>query len=292
MIEPVPYDIIVAREDEPLVLAGPPGQLAGRVELHNRSDVDVVLRDAVLSDQNNVLTTRPLRQSLSPLVLKPYQERRLPLTLAVDPTTPPGEYRAELELAGQRRPVVLHVTEALDLTVRPQSLVVLNRPGQAQRKRIVITNEGNVAFAIGDIGDVDLEDDLLAYRPARLALEPWSESAKQDIEGPVLALIRIAREGAYVEAGASIRTAGDKLELAPGETTAVDLEITVRTELLENTRYRGRAPLLTRNLEIIVVASGDRVESSPATTPAVETGKRVESETSGRTARRRRGGRR
>jgi hypothetical protein len=267
--EHVSYDIIVAPEGEPLVLAGPPGQLTGQVDLHNPGDVNVVLRDAGLSDPNGVLTTRSWRQSLSPLVLRPYQECRVPLTIAVDPTTPPGEYRAELELAGWSRPVVLHVVEVFALTVRPQLFVVMNIPGQPQRKRLIVTNEGNVAFSIGDIGDVNLEDDMISNRTVRVALESWSESVNPEIEGPVLALVRVGREGSYLADGLFVRTLGGKVDVAPGETTAIDLEITLRTELPHNSRYRGRAPLLTRDLEIIVVSSGGPVDGEAPTTSAL-----------------------
>lgn len=257
MVEPVPYDVIVAPEGEPLVFAGPPRQLTGRVELHNRSDVDVVLRDAILRDPDKVFSMRPMRQSISPLVLKPYEERRLLLTLVIDPTTPPGEYRAEVELAGQCRTTVLHVSELLDITVRPPSIVLLNRPDQPQRKRIVVANDGNVAFAIGHIGDVDLEDDFLARHTARVVVEPPSQVGKQEVEKPLVVLLRIAHEGAYVEAGMSVRKVGDELDLAPGETMPIDLDITLQKELRANSRFRGRVPFGTRDLEIIVVPSSE-----------------------------------
>jgi len=280
MAEPVPYDIIVAPEDEPLVFAGPPRQLTGRVELHNRSEVDVVLRDAVVRDPEKAFSMRPLRQSISPLVLKPYEERRLPLTLVIDPTTPAGEYRAELELAGQCRAVVLHVTELVDLTVRPQSLVVLNRQGQPQRRRIVVANEGNVEFAIGRIGDVDLEDDFPANRPARVIVEPPNKAGKQEVDKPIVVLLKIAREGAYLEAAMSVGKVGDEMSLAPGEIAPIDVDITVQKELRANSRYRGRVPFGTRDLEILVVPSGER---SP---------ERADRERGGRAAPKRQGGRR
>jgi hypothetical protein len=261
MAENIPYDIIVAPADEPLVLAGPPGQLTGSVGFHNLGNANVVLRDAGLSDPSGVLTTRPVRQALSTIVLRPFQAGRVPLTVAVAPTTPPGEYRAELELAGQSRPVVLHVAEVFALTIRPQSFVIRNLPGQPQRKRLIVTNEGNVAFAIDAIGSVDLEDDLLLDRPVRVALEAWREKTSTASAEPVLTLVRVGREGSYLPDGLLVRTLSGKVDVAPGETTAIDLEITLRIELPRDSRYRGRASVLTRDLDIIVVASGGPVAS-------------------------------
>jgi hypothetical protein len=254
---------IATPQDEPLVLAGPPGQLTGQIELDNPGDVVVVLRDAGLKDPSGVLSTTFERQTFSPLVVRAHQKRRAPLTVTLDQTTPPGEYRAELELAGGTRPVVLHVSEVIDLTVRPQSIVVMNQPGP-QRKRIVVTNEGNVSFVIGDLGDVDLEDDMISERAARLALEPWTTTKGEKIEEPVLALLKIASEDAYRDAGLAVHTLGAGLTVAPGDVAVIDLEVTLQVDLPSNSRYRGRTPLLTRTLEFIVVSSGGPLEKHPA----------------------------
>ena len=187
MTKSVPHNIIVTPEDEPLVLTGPPSLLAGEVELFNSSDVDVVLRDVALLDTGGVLVTLSPRQSLPTVVLRPHQGRRVPLSIAVDPTTPPGDYAVELTVGGDSRPVVLHVTEFFELTVQPEFLVVLNRHGEAQRRRLFVTNDGNVTFAIGDIGEVDLEDDMIAQRSARVALEPLARVEHPKGERPVLA---------------------------------------------------------------------------------------------------------
>lgn len=256
MALPIQHDVIGGSPEKLVVLAGPPGQLTGPVDFHNRSDVDVVLREIGLNDASGRLTSRPLRLPVSTLVLRPSQERRIQITVAVDPTTPPGDFRAELDIGARSVPVLLHVTEVFDLTVRPQSIVVLNRPGEAQRKRIILTNTGNVGFSVDAISDVDLEDDMLPDRAARVALEPCAEAAGQQIEGSVLALLRIRREGSYREAGLSVRQLGGKIDVAPGETAPIDLEITLQTDLPDGSRYRGKAPVLTEDLEIIVVSSG------------------------------------
>src|ERR1700681_3295261 len=133
MAEPLAYDIIASPDDEEIVLAGPPGKLTGRMNFHNRGNVNVVLRDAGLSDASGVLTARTLRLSLATLVLRPNQEKQVQLRFAVDPATPAGKFHAELEFGGRTRPVVLYIAEVLDLTVRPDSIVVLNRPGEPQR---------------------------------------------------------------------------------------------------------------------------------------------------------------
>jgi hypothetical protein len=247
---------IATPDDEPLVLAGPPGKLTGQIDLHNTSDVSVVLRDAGFHDPSGVLRVRPGRQSFSTLVVRAHQQQRGPVSMSLDPATPPGEYHAEIEVAGGTRPVVLHVTESIDLAVHPQSIVVLNQRG-AQRRLIVVTNEGNVPFAIGDLGDVDLENDLLPDR-TRLALEPIAQGAQpaaRDLDGPVFVLVRLAPADAIRERGLSVRAHGPAVRVMPGETAVIELDVTVQAELPPNSRYRGRTALLTRDLEFVVVSS-------------------------------------
>jgi hypothetical protein len=274
MQEPRPDRIFVGPEDEPLVLTGPPARLAGRLALRNPTTTNLVLRDAGLRDPTGMLFARQLRRALPTLVLRPEQGRTFPLSVAVDPTTPPGEYQVELDLAGQSRPAVLQVTEVFSFTSRPDTFVVENRPGLAQRKRIVVTNTGNVTFTIGDIGEVDLKDDLAWERAIRIAVEPWSDRAEVEIEKIVVAVLEEVRRRDERAGSLVVSSPGGSREVRPGETAAIDLDITVGEGLPGSGRFRGRAPLLTQDLEVVVVASGASTEGEPPSPAAESTGKR------------------
>src|SRR5437588_5902829 len=100
---PVPSLVVGSSEDEPLVLAGPPGELTGQVRLHNPGDAKVVLRDAGIKDPSGVLRLPSARHPLEPTVLRPDQGDDVPLSISVDPSTPPGDYDVELEVGGRSR---------------------------------------------------------------------------------------------------------------------------------------------------------------------------------------------
>ena len=285
MQEPLPNTLFAAPEAEPLVLTGPPAMLSGRLELRNPGSDNLVLRGAGLNDPSGKLFA--LRRPLPTLVLRPDQRRTVPLAVAVDPATPPGEYWVELDLAGETRPAVLQVTEVFSLSLRPSSIVVTNRPGLVQRKRIVVSNTGNVAFTIGDIGEVDLKDDLAWERAIRIAVEPWSDRDEVDIEKIVVAVLEEVRRRDKRAGNLVVSLPGGPVEVNPGETAALDLEIIVAEGLARRSRYRGRAPLLTHDLEIVVVSSGASIESAllegltsegeppaPAPEEVAETGKK------------------
>lgn len=274
------YDIFAVPEDEQLILSGPPQELTGRVELHNPGKVNIIIRDAGLKDPSRVLISQPLRHALPALVLRPDQGRTLPLTVAIDKKTPPGVYHVDLVLAGQSRPAVLNVTEVFDLTIQPRSLVVANLAGMVQRKQLIVTNEGNVAFTIGDIGEVDLKDDMVWDRAVRLAVEQITDKANLDIEELVVAVLRVTRENAYRPGSLLVRNASGKVEVMPGERATIDLEITLREELPFNSRYRGITPLLTQDIEFIVVSSSGSGERARPSTPARRATKTSERTTS------------
>lgn len=252
--------VVGGSEDEPLVLAGPPRELTGRIQLHNPGDAKVVLRDAGLKDPSGLLRLPSSRHSLQPLVLRPDQGGSVPISIAVDPATPPGGYRAELELAGRSQPVVLHVAEVFDLSVQPRSLVVVNQSGVPQKKRLIITNDGNVAFTLGDLGTVDLREDLPSNRVVRVAVESLLDHEKLDLQALVVALLAVAREEDGRLGSLQVLARDGQVELRPGETKAVELEITLQDELPLNRRYRGRLPVLTRDVDIVVVASATPVQ--------------------------------
>ena len=278
------YDIVASPADAPIVLAGPPGRLSGRIDLHNGGDQRVVLRQAALKDATGALGPGPLHQTFHPVVLHPAQGRRVPLRVAVDPATPPGSYRCELEVAGQSRPAVLHVAEVFSLSVSPEVIVVENRPNEVQSKQLIVTNDGNVDVAVGDIGEVVLEDDMIWCRAERAAIGPWTEKDDPRLEELVVAVLRAARDEAYRGGNLAVRNVAGEVAVPAGTTVAIDLEVVVPERLHRNSRYKGRTPLFTEDLEFLVVpARGEDVKSAPPPTkPAKPSKKAAKSQGGGR----------
>jgi hypothetical protein len=244
------------------VLAGQPETLEGVIPLRNPGESRVVLRMArlrgdLVNERGEILPGRdhPIR----PIVLRPGQARRATVNLGIEPQTPPGEYRGEVEVSGQVRPVVVHVTESILLDVTPTPVVVENRPGETMTKRVVFHNGGNVPLDIGEIGGVPLDDELLECRSLRAALGQW-EDRGGTVEGFLAESIRQARE--------ILRRAGvlrvhnpTPVTLEPGDVRPIDLEIRVPDGLDKRTRYQGSAALYTADLEFTVVPSRERAVS-------------------------------
>jgi hypothetical protein len=232
--------VVIGSDDQPLVLTGGPHALTGTLQLHNPSDTKVVLRDAGLRDPSGALRLPEARHRLHPIVLRPDQGSSVLVSVTVDPTTPAGEYQAELEVAGQVRTVVLRVAETVDLSVEPGTLVIANRPGLAQKKRLVVTNDGNAPFSIGEPVEVELRRDV-----------PLSLIRRDE---PVIGTVEARAPAA--------------IEVPPGETATVELALTVVEAPPAIHRYRGRLPVVTRDVEVVVVASTDAPQERSKPKPA------------------------
>src|ERR1700730_16210631 len=115
---------------QPLVLLGPPGDVRGQFQVHNSTARKIVVRQPFLKTVAESRTkaaksrTRaaalpeaglPLRR----IIVRAGQSRPVPLALALDPNTPPGTYHAELDIDGEQRTVVMHVTEEVALSIAP-----------------------------------------------------------------------------------------------------------------------------------------------------------------------------
>jgi hypothetical protein len=254
-------------DDEPIVLMGHPEVLQGDLHLKNPLDEKIKLRDMRLRQvvPEGIKGKEPIQpksQKLRTVLLRPGQQRRLRLTMGLEPNTPPGEYRGEIEVAGRRQPVVLYVTEMFDIRVAPQSVVVENLSGQNVKKRIVVSNRGNVPLTIGEIGAVPLDDEQLQCRTLRAAAAAVGDEIKTFQE--YLAIILYQAKVVMESSGAlRVRNLSGTTVINPGEIKPVDLEIRVPDGLDKRSRFRGVVALYTANLEFLVVpVSGGQAKRS------------------------------
>jgi hypothetical protein len=246
-------------EEQPIVLAGEPRALRGRVRLRNAGQEKLVLREAwirpVAPERGASLGVATQLSLVT--TLQPGQDQQLSLTLDLDRYLPPGEYHADLEVAGRRQPIVLHVAETVRLSVSPQPVVIDQPAGASVRKRVILSNEGNVPLTIGEVGTVRLAVELppgYAARPRIAVSDSRSESSRRSLGGVIEQIggshpRRVMRQIADME----VRPVEAPAILEPGESRSLELEIRLPEELEANRRYYGRAPLYTSDLEFVIV---------------------------------------
>ena len=253
-------------EEAPIVLVGEPKSLRGELRLHNRGDEKIVVREARVRSAPLLEATAgrggPVAQAALSAILQPGQTQHVRLTLDIDHHTPPGEYHGELEVADHIRPVILHVTEVVRLGISPQTIVIDQPVGATVVKRVVFSNNGNIALTIGAFGRIALGEDLFLHATAVADNEPTPplESvfgvSAHDLSRPIV------RQAGFLE----VRSGGEPVVLQPGEVRALDLEIRVPEQLEPHVRYVGRAPIYTSNLEFVVVPVAGK-QRRPTTEP-------------------------
>ena len=242
--------------DLPLVLVGPPRAVRGEFRVSNPGGQKVVVRQPLLRTATAAAKAKgggpavgEAEHALRRIVLRPGQTRPVPVALSLDPRTPPGSYEGRLEVAGEQRDVVVHVTEVVALSIEPGQVVVPARPGAKVEKRVVLTNEGNVPVSVKSIGAVVLDEELAHCRALRGALEDVGGTMEK-LDDFVVAL---GRRYHRIYETLVLRVRNEASTLAPGETRALDLKITVPEKLEPRSRYSGYAAIVTGSLAFTVV---------------------------------------
>jgi hypothetical protein len=257
----------------PIVLAGEPRRLVGRVKLHNPAPDRVVLREARLhgAPPPHEAKRDEVRDYSIALtaILAPNQKSAVPVRVAIDAQTPPGDYAAELVLGEFRYPVQLMVAETVSLSVTPSEIVIENHPAERVEKRLFFTNDGNTPLQIGNIGAVVLDDELLACKTIRGTLEEGVDTPEKgaDTAEKGAEEIRSLSEwiSLYIAQGKRVidstgmlwvEVTGAPHTLRPGETRGIEVTIRIPDTLDPRSRYWGVIFLYDANIGITVAPTG------------------------------------
>ena len=256
-----PKSPLMADAAEPLVLVGPPREIRGEFVVRNPTERKIIVRQPVLKAAAPLtgraktaaakagIAALPETVALRRIKVRAGQSRPVPLSLTLDPRTPPGTYQAELDVNGEQRSVVVHVTEDVALALSPDEIVLPGRAGEKFEKRVVFTNEGNVPVHVKALGAVVLEDDAAHCRALRGALQDVGDTMK-NLDDFAVALGRRYRA---IYDTIALRVQNDEVTVAPGETQAIDLTITLPEKLEKRARYVGTVAISTSTLTFMVV---------------------------------------
>jgi len=238
---------------QPLVLVGPPRALRGEFRVRNAGDRKLVVRQPTVRPappSKKAAAALPQREHvLRRIIVRPGQSRHVPVTLTFEDATPPGTYEAQLEVEGERQSVIIHVTEEVALSIAPQQIVLPNRAGERVRKRVVFTNQGNVPVTVSSIGTVVLDEELVHCRALRGAIDDVGDT----LEGLDDFLVALGKRYKKLYATLVLRVQNDAVDIAPGETKAVDLKIALPDKLEPRSRYSGYAAISTSSLTFTIV---------------------------------------
>ena len=131
------------KQQDPLIFTGPPSRLSADLMVANTGDRRLAVRGVTIVREGSV----DLDVQAAALV-PPGATASLAVTLPLDPGTRPGDYPAEVHVAGIRRAAVLRVEAVLAMHITPRRL--LAEPW-THWVSIVAVNEGNVELTLASV---------------------------------------------------------------------------------------------------------------------------------------------
>jgi hypothetical protein len=135
----------------PLQFVGPPGRMTLISDLEIDRNAEFTADKALTAFMDGV--RRPFRVRGS----EGRGARRLKLKL--NPTVPPGQYKAVIGSGDARHDVVVTVQRAPRVSVSPSQLQFTGAPSAKVEEAVTFWNRGNVAFTLPDFVPIGLFDD-------------------------------------------------------------------------------------------------------------------------------------
>jgi hypothetical protein len=246
---------ITLADDQPVVVNGDPRRLSGTLRLRNDGEEAARVERVVVRDpEGNLGLTAESAHRVSRRALDPAGEIAVKLRLRLDERTPPGEYHAEVEVGGTTRQLVVQVAQRVSVDLEPRRILVANQPGGTTTASVVVTNQGNVAVTVGEIGAVPLDDEQRDCRILRRTVDALTADEREVSVERLLTEVTRASKQVLEEAGVlRIRNLSGPAEVPPGAVIRFDLSIEVPTTLDPHARYTGLAPIATGTLGFVVV---------------------------------------
>lgn len=256
--------VLAHSADDPPVFYGPPMLLQGSLRLSNPTDQKQKLLRLPLSSPDLAgLARAPVGELLLGARLLPGDQELATASIALDPRTAPGTYRAETTLGDRPQPVVLHVVEHLDLRIQPGIVYLFTEGERTFKRRFVVENAGNVAVRLGGRCAAMLVDVV----EERAALRDSGARACEDPESDALREFLCAWSRQQV--GLVFLDRPDET-IAPGEIRAGEATITLPDGLRAHRRYEAQLELYNAAV-LLDVTTGHLTRPGP-TEPAPQKG--------------------
>lgn len=250
-------------DERPLRLVGRPEALRGQLSVTNTRSRREVVRTRLVTDVTDADLRAHRDGRLKAFSLRPSETRTVPVSLRLDRHTPPGEYHAQVEVAGRTHDVMINVLPVSKLRLEPRTITVDNRPGESVTTTVFARNDGNVPLEIGEIGGLVLEDDVIACRILRRALSEFDDTS-DTYEDFLTEAVRQAKRTLAESGLLRVHHAGGPVVVEPGQTQPVELEITVPSTLRRRGRYVTSTRVHNAALRFVVTAADQTVPSTPS----------------------------
>lgn len=257
---------------EPLSFYGIPSECRGQLSLINKSDAKVKIRH--LATQNaGEATTNSTNKSTSKSTskktkknaglnasqinlfarIKPNSETCVTAELEVPHNTAPGQYQTTVVYGKQKHPVDVTILEHHELIISPSHIRAKGESGDKVSCEISISNMGNVALELGDVGMVWLREQnwvgrtlvyTLRETTAEDSFEEFENHLLQNFRKDIIPAARIQFEPAKISS------------IAAGDTLTRNATLTLPSGLMKGRRYLGFIKINEHRIWLEVYCSG------------------------------------
>jgi hypothetical protein len=240
--------------DEPIVFYGPPAALRASIRLRNGSAEKARLSSLTVDAKG---LRGPARQS--PIVvslrarLYPQEQAQVGALLAVDPSTPPGQYEGTVGADQRRYPVRVHVVPHVDFRLRPHELFIFaDGPKRDFEREFIAENAGNVPVELDAECLVPLRDVAEARAALQKGLKDLNQDAKGADDDDVLRAVLRAWSDRQV-GPLSIRR--DRVTIEPGSIRPLSVTFHLPDNIQPSRRYVSELRVYTAPLHVEVITS-------------------------------------
>ncbi|MGH8094619.1 MAG: hypothetical protein ACREIF_14305 [Chthoniobacterales bacterium] len=237
----------------PLVFIGQPAHLQGHIELRNRGREQMKIKHLPVHGMDlEVAPGAPFRALPVYAKLLPNEQRKASASFRLNPQTPPGIYKGEIEAAGSRRPLQVHVLETWGVRCAPASLSLKVAPGAQVARTIQLRNTGNMPYTLNRSALVTLKERKGLHEAIHHAIKNAAATSTQAV------LDEFFREMSDREIEpVVVKCKTAERELAPGESRTVELEMQLPRGLRRHRQYLGAIEFENAKvrLEIEIVTS-------------------------------------
>ena len=243
---------------------GTPLDCIGELKFINASDAKLKVRalqtEAPSRTRKDCMALSPTEIAVSVRV-PAHSEARALAALRLPADTPPGDYQAVLVCGKQKLPIDINITELRELEIDPGHISVSADSGETIRGQIALTNSGNIAIDLADVGMVWLREQNWIGRTLVYTLrETGEEETYEDFANRVLHNFHDD-----MLAPAKILFEPDKLmRIDAGKRVIRSFSLTAPAGMKKGRRYLGFIKVNTNRIWLEIYCTGSSAKDSSA----------------------------
>jgi hypothetical protein len=230
----------------PLILRASQGRLYGTLNLRNTGDNQISAKSIsiqaqdILKIDNTELNILHLRGRVPAR-----DQRQVRVEYQINPTTPPGIYKAKLQLGDEEQAAEIHVEKNVELDITPAEVILQRTENPQLSQEFQFTNTGNVDIHLADKFIIPIKSDAMLETALQRGIESLtsSRSKKEPQLSDVLQAIGKQLAG-------PMTLSWRKLSIKPGETKTIKTKIELPDNLQPNSRYYSELELYSGSVLI------------------------------------------